>query len=120
MTAPPQPLHRPRLAPRLLSLALLVLQAVGATGVELAHAADPAAGPVSIEARHTDQCAVLHDASRCALCHFAQLRAVTMPALMIPPARTPELTAFSAVPASVTAGESRPAAPSRGPPTLLS
>lgn len=118
MPRPHQPRHS--LAPRFLSLALLVLQALGATGVALAHAAEQTGGPVSIETRHTAQCVVLHDASRCALCHYAQMRAATMPALRVLPTPSHERDAVLAARSIAHPGEDRPAAPSRGPPPLLS
>ncbi len=107
-------------AARSLALALLVLQGVGSSGVTLAHAADQTGGAASIETRHTAQCVVLHDASRCALCHYAQMRAAAVPALRPLPAPAPERPAVLPWGRLAPPAESRPAAPSRGPPTFVS
>ena len=58
---------------------LFVLQALGSGMVDLAHAADPAAGPVAVETGHTAHCAVLHDALKCALCQYAGTRVALRP-----------------------------------------
>lgn len=57
---------------------LLVIQALGGGAVTLAHASDRSTAPVTIEARHDARCVVLHDALRCALCHYAGV-SVTVP-----------------------------------------
>ena len=55
---------------------LLVLQALGPGAVSLAHATERTTAPAGWEARHTAACAVLHDAARCAVCHYASARFV--------------------------------------------
>jgi len=55
---------------------LLVLQALGPGAVSLAHATERTTAPAGWEARHTATCAVLHDAARCAVCHYAGARFV--------------------------------------------
>lgn len=49
----------------------LVLQGLGGGAVVWAHASERTSAPVAIEAHHGPGCAVLHDALRCALCHYA-------------------------------------------------
>ncbi len=55
---------------------LLVIQAVGGGAITLAHARDVVAAPAAVERAHTHNCPVLHDALRCALCHYAGARVV--------------------------------------------
>ena len=64
---------------------LLVLQALGAGAVSIAHATERTTAPAGWEARHTASCPVLHDAARCALCHYAGVRFVAA-STVVPPA----------------------------------
>ena len=63
---------------------LLLLQTLGGGMVALAHAAEPPTAPVAIEREHGARCAVLHDALRCAVCHFPGLRMAGMAAAPAP------------------------------------
>ncbi|HTR21929.1 MAG TPA: hypothetical protein VMH88_13845 [Gemmatimonadales bacterium] len=113
------PLRQPRSSlVRLASCALLLLQAPGAGGAALAHTTERSGGPVSVESRHTAQCAVLHDAGRCVLCHFAEMRSAVGPVWLQfqDPASTPSTTPTE--PPFSHPGDIRPAAPSRGPPAF--
>ena len=67
---------------------LLVLQALGAGAVSLAHATERTTAPAGWEARHTASCPVLHDAARCAVCHYAGARFVGT-TTVVPPAAVP-------------------------------
>ena len=42
--------------------------------VALAHATEPPTAPVAIESEHDSRCAVVHDALRCAVCHWAGIQ----------------------------------------------
>lgn len=116
MAGPPQRFRSA--TTRLLTLGLLIVQALSAGGPALAHATERDGGPVAVESRHSAQCAVLHDGSRCASCHFAQMRAAAGPAWrpLPDPAVAPIPTPVA--PRSSHPASSRPAAPSRGPPLL--
>lgn len=120
MPRTPLPSTARSFASRSLALALLVLQTAGAPSVALAHASDQTGGAASIETRHTAQCVVLHDANRCALCHYAQMRSAAMPALRLLPApgveQLPALGRGRLTPPAAAC----PAAPSRGPPSFVS
>ena len=50
---------------------LLALQILAGGAVPLAHARERETAPIGIEAKHDASCVVLHDAMRCALCHYA-------------------------------------------------
>lgn len=76
---------------RLVSVPLLVCQAVGGGAVALAHARDVATAPAAFESRHDARCPVLHDALRCALCHYAGAQVVGQQGIVTAPPQ-PELT----------------------------
>ncbi len=59
-----------------LTFSLLVLQVVVGGAVTLAEAGEPLTAASHIEAQHEPGCPVLHDALRCALCHYAGTRVV--------------------------------------------
>jgi hypothetical protein len=99
---------------------LLVIQAVGGGAMTLAHARDVVAAPAAVERAHTHNCPVLHDALRCALCHYAGARVVVQQATITPPsrptrARMPLDRAIVAVASAV-----QRTSPARAPPPLLS
>lgn len=64
---------------------LLCWQTVGGGMVALAHATEPPTAPVAIESEHNARCAVVHDALRCAVCHWAgiQITAVAVSTLAL-------------------------------------
>jgi hypothetical protein len=68
-------ISRLRRIPSLATL-LLVLQAVAGGAVTLADAREPLTVASHIEAQHEPGCPVVHDALRCALCHYAGIRVV--------------------------------------------
>ncbi|MGH7606299.1 MAG: hypothetical protein ACREME_03085, partial [Gemmatimonadales bacterium] len=70
---------------RTLAALILVLQVLGGGAVTLAHARDTVATAPAVEAGHDARCAVLHDAQRCALCHFAAGRVICPPAAAATP-----------------------------------
>jgi len=102
-----------------LAMLLLVLQGLAGGLAPLAHASERLSAPAHIEAHHATACLVLHDALRCALCHYAGTRVLPQPA--------------RAQPATTTRTEPRPdcaelapprasdhlIAPPRAPPTPL-
>lgn len=59
-----------------LAALLLVFQGLAGPVVALAHASEPVTGPAHFEAQHSSGCVPLHDAVRCALCHYAGTRVV--------------------------------------------
>jgi hypothetical protein len=106
---------------RRIAALLLVVQASVGSAVTLAHAAESAAGPITLEAHHTAQCVVLHDTARCAQCQFDATR-------IVPPATRQsasiDLVATHCTPQTVA--EHAPTwrdirtAPPRAPPLFLS
>jgi hypothetical protein len=99
---------------------LLAIQALGGGAVTLAHARDVVTAPAAFESKHDARCPVLHDALRCALCHYASAQVVVQrmaitPALRPVPVRVPSTHRVVAVASAVH--RTRPA---RAPPTLLS
>lgn len=110
--------HR-RLSRTALTL-LLVIQALGSGAVTLAHARDVVAAAVSVEQRHDHRCPVLHDALRCALCHYAGARVIVQQAVIALPSRPARVQAPPAPPVDVVATAVRLTAPARAPPLFLS
>ncbi len=111
--------HRPRSRTCCAAL-LLVLQALGAGAVSLAHATERTTAPAGWEARHTASCPVLHDAARCAVCHYAGARFVGTTAV-VPPAAVPcapilRVADIAGRRAAVLLHAARP----RAPPTVIS
>jgi hypothetical protein len=70
-----------------LAALLLVLQAAAGGAVSLADASEPLTAPSHIEAQHEPGCPVLHDAVRCALCHYAGTRIVVQQTAITAPSR---------------------------------
>ena len=113
-----QRLHR-GLTQTVLAL-LLVIQAVGGGAITLAHARDLVTAPATVEAQHDARCAVLHDALRCALCHYASAQVVVQQTVVVPPSRpTRALVPLTRLVLAVSTTTHR-TAPARAPPTLLS
>ena len=99
---------------------LLAIQVLGGGAVTLAHARDVVTAPAAFESRHDARCPVLHDALRCALCHYASAQVVVQQAVVVPAsqptrARVPARRRIVAVSNTVHS-----TAPARAPPTLLS
>ncbi|HEV8398826.1 MAG TPA: hypothetical protein VGQ18_03195 [Gemmatimonadales bacterium] len=99
---------------------LLVIQTVGGGAITLAHARDLVTAPATVEAQHDARCPVLHDALRCALCHYASAQVVVQRAVVTPPARPtrPQVPATRLI-VAVSSAIHR-TAPARAPPALLS
>lgn len=98
---------------------LLVIQAVGGGAVTLAHAADPNTAVVHIETKHDAACVVMHDALRCALCHYAGVTAVVAPPRFV----TAVAAVIITVPSTAAIPTARPRlffGSPRAPPTTLS
>jgi hypothetical protein len=99
---------------------LLLLQAAAGGAVTLADASEPLTAASHIEARHEPACPVLHDVSRCALCHYAGTRVVVQQTPVTPPARPQVIAAPRRDVVPVVAADVRLTAPARAPPALLS
>ena len=99
---------------------LLVIQALGGGAVTLAHARDVVATSPAVEQSHDARCPVLHDALRCALCHFAGARVVVQQALIPLSSRPARVQPPPAPPVDVIATAVRLTAPARAPPLVLS
>jgi len=99
---------------------LLVIQAFGGGAVTLAHARDVVTAPAAVESRHDARCAVLHDALRCALCHYAGARVVAQQTIISLPSRSTRVLAPSDHRVVVVAAAVHLTAPARAPPVLLS
>ena len=105
---------------RVALLVLLAIQVLGGGAVTLAHARDVVSAPAAFESSHDARCAVLHDALRCALCHYASAQVVVQGAVVVPAseptrARVPANRRIVAVSKTL-----HRTAPARAPPTLLS
>lgn len=104
----------------LVAFGLLTLQTVAGGAVTLADAREPLTATSHIEAQHEPGCPVLHDALRCALCHYTATRVVVQqtfaPAFSRPERRSaPPVDAVPVVAAAVHL-----TAPARAPPLFLS
>lgn len=104
----------------LVALPLLVLQAVGGGAVALAHTSDAVPVAATVEAQHSSGCPILHDALRCALCHYAATRVVTHRAAVV----VPDVARHVALPPVRRVRVAVPTdylpAPPRAPPAFLS
>jgi hypothetical protein len=105
---------------RFMAALLLVLQGVAGMALAWAHANEPPTAVVTIEAHHDSNCRVIHDESRCPICHYAS-------SLIPPPAQhsfsqslTERYASITAEIASVCAIDARAASRPRAPPALLS
>jgi hypothetical protein len=107
---------RPTRLTRLLAAPLLALQAVAGGAVTLADASEPLTAQSHIEAQRASTCPVLHDALRCALCHYAGTR-VALPATTVTaPAEPVRVVAPRLDYVSDVATAVRYTAPPRAPP----
>ena len=99
---------------------LLVLQALGPGAVSVAHATERTTAPAGWEAHHTVACAVLHDAARCVVCHYAGARFVATstvrPAAPVPCHPNPLAADVHGRRAALLSQAARP----RAPPTFIS
>ena len=98
---------------------LLIIQAVGGGAITLAHARDLVTAPATVEAQHDARCPVLHDALRCALCHYASAQVVVQRAVVAPARPTRPQVPATRVIIAVSSAIHR-TAPARAPPALLS
>jgi hypothetical protein len=101
-------------------LVLLAIQVLGGGAVTLAHARDVVTAPAAFESKHDARCPVLHDALRCALCHYASAQVVVQRTVVTPPSRPTRALLPSAQRIVVVASAVHRTAPARAPPTLLS
>ena len=99
---------------------LLFIQAFGGGAITLAHARDVVVAPAAIEAAHDHGCPVLHDALRCALCHYAGARLIVQEAVIAPPSRPTRVRVPRDRGTVVVASAVQRTSPARAPPTLLS
>ncbi len=99
---------------------LLAIQALGGGAVTLAHARDAVTAPAAFEAQHDARCLVLHDALRCALCHYASAQVVVQRTVITPPSRPTRTLVPSTRRILVVASSVHRTAPARAPPALLS
>jgi hypothetical protein len=99
---------------------LLIIQALGGGAVTLAHARDVVTAPAAFESAHDARCPVLHDALRCALCHYASAQVVVQRAVVAPPARPTQTPVPPTRRVVVVPGAVHRTAPARAPPALLS
>jgi hypothetical protein len=103
-----------------LSGALLLLQAAAGGAVTLAHASEPLTAASHIEAQHEPGCPVLHDALRCALCHYAGAQVVVQQALIAPRSHPAPVRVPSTHRVVVVASAVHRTRPARAPPAFLS
>ena len=99
---------------------LLIIQALGGGAVTLAHARDVVTAPAAFESSHDARCPVLHDALRCALCHYASAQVVVQRAVITPPSQPAQVRVPSTHRVGVVARAVHRTAPARAPPALLS
>jgi hypothetical protein len=112
-------ISRRRGTPSLAAL-LLVLQAVAGGAVTLADAAEPLTVASHIEAQHELGCPVVHDALRCALCHYAGTRVAVQQTAITMPSRPEPVVALQLDPVPLSGATVHLTAPARAPPALLS
>ncbi len=110
-------ISRLRRIPSLATL-LLLLQAVAGSAVTLADAAEPLTVASHIEAQHEPGCPVVHDALRCALCHYAGTRVVVQQAAITTPDRPAPIVAPRVDPVPVVAASLQFTASPRAPPPI--
>jgi len=99
---------------------LLAIQVLGGGAVTLAHARDVVTAPAAFESQHDARCPVLHDALRCALCHYASAQVVVQRAVITPSARPARVLVPSTRRIVVVSSAVHHTAPARAPPALLS
>jgi len=99
---------------------LLIIQALGGGAVTLAHARDVVAAPAAFESQHDGRCPVLHDALRCALCHYASAQLVVQRPVITTPARPTRAQLPPTRRIVVVSSAVHRTAPARAPPALLS
>ena len=99
---------------------LLAIQVLGNGAVTLAHARDGVTAPAAFEAAHDSRCVVLHDALRCALCHYASAQVVVQQTVVTPPSRPTRALLPSSQRIVVVSSAAHRTAPARAPPSLLS
>lgn len=97
---------------------LLIIQALGSGAVTLAHAQDVVAAAAAVEKSHDARCPVLHDALRCALCHYAGARVVRQQPVVISPSHSARVLVPQAHRVVVVATAARYTAPPRAPPSF--
>jgi hypothetical protein len=110
--------RRSRLTPALAAL-LLTIQVLGSPAVALAHAREPGASLVSIEAGHTDRCPVLHNELTCTLCQYAGSLVVTRRSQPQPDLGRVALVAAVVVSTPRAVARPAPSASPRAPPAPL-
>jgi hypothetical protein len=99
---------------------LLAIQVLGGGAVTLAHARDVVTAPAAFESKHDARCPVLHDALRCALCHYASAQVVVQQTVIAPSSRPARERVPSTRRVVVVASAVHRTAPARAPPILLS
>ena len=99
---------------------LLAIQALGGGAVSLAHARDVVTAPAAFESHHDARCPVLHDALRCALCHYAGAQVGVQRTVVIPPSRPTNARVPCARQIVLVSGGIHRTAPARAPPAFLS
>lgn len=99
---------------------LLAIQVLGGGAVTLAHARDVVMTPAAFEAAHDSRCVVLHDALRCALCHYAGAHVVVHGTVITPAPHSTRARVPSSRRIVAVSSTTHRTAPARAPPTLLS
>lgn len=99
---------------------LLAIQVLGGGAVTLAHARDIVTAPAAFEAAHDGRCVVLHDALRCALCHYASTHVVVQGTVITLAPHPTRARVPSTRRVFVVSSTAYRTAPARAPPTLLS
>jgi hypothetical protein len=109
-----------RVLTRAILTILLAVQALGGGAVTLAHARDVTTTPAAFESRHDARCVVLHDALRCALCHYASAQVAVQQTAVTPPSHPTRSLVPPARRIGVVSSAVHQTAPARAPPALLS
>ena len=99
---------------------LLAIQVLGGGAVTLAHARDVLTAPAAFESKHDARCPVLHDALRCALCHYGGAQVVVQRTVVTPPSRPARALVPSTRRIIAVSSVVQRTAPARAPPALLS
>jgi hypothetical protein len=103
-----------------LACSLLVLQGLAGGAVTLAEAREPLTAASHIEAQHEPGCPVLHDALRCALCHYAGTRVAVQQTFTPGFSQTEQRSPAAATAVSAVIVAVRSSIQSRAPPAVLS
>jgi hypothetical protein len=101
-----------------IAVTLLVLQLLAGGLIPLAHAGEPETVPAAFDAYHGPGCVVIHDALRCALCHYAATRVLPSHGRSPVGATKPVVRRGRRAPLAPVVDDDHPSNPPRAPPAF--